>query len=120
MGNAAEVAGPFSLKLSHAEPGRPWLLVTGFSDSTWLGIRLPLDLTPFGGAGCSLRVAVDALTPGVTDANGEALVLLQVPNDRTLVGVPVHQQFAIHDPAANALQFVTSNAGQGTIGGQLF
>ena len=85
----------------------PHLLVMGLSDRQWLGLVLPLDLTPAGATGCSLyasqEILVGPLAPG-TDLQ------FAVPLFPYFVGATTHWQGLQIDPAlANSLSFASSN-----------
>ena len=49
------------------------------------------------------------------DANGEASSPVTVPSVPSLVGVVLYHQWLVWDPAVNALNVVTSNAGTATV-----
>jgi hypothetical protein len=78
------------------------LFVTGFT-------ALPgIDLTPIGLFGCSGFVSVDRIDI-VGAANGQADWNATVPNDAAIVGLHVHQQAIVDDPAG-PLGAAVSNA----------
>ena len=72
---------PFSVLLERALPTSPVIAVLGFSSSTWLGLVLPLDLTPFGAPQCTLLSSGHVLVPLVTTAAGAATQQFSVPAD---------------------------------------
>lgn len=105
------VGGPvigksFSIDLSQAKPSTIALLFLGRR------VNVPIRLAPT----CSIYAFPDfLLTAKLTDSKGEASTTVAVPNDSSLRGVRITTQWYIHD-AVNALQFVFSNGGEGTIG----
>lgn len=69
---------------SHA-PNSLGLLVVGFSNTTYLGAPLPIDLDPlFGTSGCDLHVSADALLP--VQANGAGAFGIGFPMPNVLGG----------------------------------
>jgi hypothetical protein len=102
--------------LSRANPNGLALHFTGFSDATWNGIPLPLDLTPFGAAGCRLLAPGTLIQTVPVDAGGNASAPLQIPASQVFCGARIIQQWLVVDPAANTLGLAFSNGGSGTIG----
>jgi hypothetical protein len=69
---------------SHA-PNSLGLLIVGFSNATYLGAPLPIDLDPlFGTSGCDLHVSADALLP--VQANGAGAFAFGFPMPAVLGG----------------------------------
>lgn len=91
------------------------VMFTGLSNTTWNGAPLPADLTPFGLAGCSALISLDAFSL-VASSAGNAQFQLAVPALAPLVGVRFYNQGMSFDLAANAAGLTLSNAGAGTIG----
>jgi hypothetical protein len=85
------------------------VLALGWSSTISSFGPLPLDLASYGAPGCFLRVATDlpALLLGVA---GTAAYSLHVPNSLSLLGLRLHTQALVADPAANALGIVASDA----------
>ena len=82
--------------------------VLGDSKTTWGSSTLPLDLTSLGMPGCSLNAS--PLFSGVlTNAAGQAGLLLPIPNFASLVGATLYAQGGVTDPDANLLGVVLSN-----------
>lgn len=76
---------------------------------TWLGLNLPIDMTPLGAAGCEWNVSIDASIPMSADATGWAWYpFLNFPNDPGIVGMKFYNQGLFLDPAANALGTVAT------------
>jgi hypothetical protein len=110
------IAGSFSLELSDAVANAPAVLMFGNSNTQWSTTSLPLTLQAFGAPGCDLLVALDITTTMLTDAGGEAALIVNVPNLTALLDVTFYTQFAVLDLAANAMGFAFSNGGEGVIG----
>lgn len=75
-----------------------------------IGTALDLDLAPFGAPGNRAYVLPFGHIGRVADAHGLARSTLAVPNAPVLVGTAASLQWAVFDPAANALGLATSNA----------
>lgn len=109
VGNAA-----FALELHGASPSAPFALVLG-ANPAWQ----PLDLTPFGIAGCTLEVDVLLNSAGTTTAGdilraeGTATIPLPIPNDPALSGGNVQAQAVIVDANAPRPLKVTLTNGLG-------
>ena len=82
----------------------PFLGVLGFSDGSWNGLPLPLDLGVFGMPSCTLHGSVDQTT-----FLGAATWSLGIPNATWLVGVQVWAQAMVLDPGSNALGALVTN-----------
>ena len=89
------------------------LLASGLDNQTYQGVALPFQLP--NAPGCDLLVSADVLDLASTDANGEASSPVTVPSVPSLVGVVLYHQWLVWDPAVNALNVVTSNAGTATV-----
>lgn len=74
------------------------------------GGALDVDLASLGAAGNRAYVDPLASTLRLADATGRARFSLAVPNTPALVGLPFSLQWAVFDPAVNALGIATSNA----------
>jgi hypothetical protein len=105
----------FHLRVSNLRPLSPGILLFGFSDTTWNGIPLPLDLAFLGMNGCNLLVSWD-LQLWFTPGGGSWDLPLTLPNDPTLAGLIFYNQAWVMDAKANALGVGTSNGGKGVIG----
>ena len=78
----------------------------GTSKTTWGGIPLPFDLTPLGGAGCSIYTDGAAVLPGQTDATGTLGRIrydVPIPADPSTNGVQLYTQSFVVDPTYNSL-----------------
>ena len=85
----------------------PYILVGGLSDQIWLGILLPLDLTPAGATGCSIYTSQEIQAGSYSAGMG---VQVTIPRDPTLVDGTLHWQALQLDFALQrALPLATSN-----------
>jgi hypothetical protein len=108
----------YDVELAEANKVSVAILFTGSSDQNAGGIPLPFDLAAVGAPGCKLLVSLQILLTTPTDQNGLAKVTLPLPNDKSLIGAKLFQQWAVVDPSANALGLAWSEGGKGTIGEQ--
>ena len=92
---------------------RPVVLVAGFSNTTWLGAKLPLDLSKYGLPGCKLHASVDRIFQGIASSNGLATVRTPVPAVRRLAGLSIYLQAFVRDQNG---RFAVSNGLQLTLG----
>ncbi|MCB9878184.1 MAG: hypothetical protein H6835_11350 [Planctomycetes bacterium] len=104
----------YDVTLADALPNTFAACVSGWSDSSYLGVPLPVALP--GAPACQMLVSLDSVETTVVDANGNSSKTIQVPNAQSLVGVDVYHQWAVLDLTANALGLVTTNGGHGTFG----
>ncbi|MHC4512905.1 MAG: hypothetical protein ACYTGW_15935 [Planctomycetota bacterium] len=107
----------FSIDVTKARPDSTTILVLGQSNSVWNTTKLPLDLTPYGAAGCRLLASQDFLLFTKTNAAGNASIKVPIPNDRTLIGATAFNQWAVDDPGANAWGLAFSAGGAIKVGG---
>ena len=98
----ADIGESYQLHLSRVAPGLIGLLGVGVSNTSWLGVPLPLDLGPVGMPGCELSVAPTTVIPAVTlptgPAEGAATVALPIPDEATLIGASVYAQWFVMNP----------------------
>ena len=106
----------FSVNLTQARANASAFLLHGLSDRSWSGVPLPFHLGPAGAPGCWLWCSGEIIRAAATNAAGATSIGLAVPNDRSLIGGVFFNDWLIHDPTANALQFVTSGGGRGRFG----
>lgn len=110
------LGGQFTTTLSRTAPNALAMLFTGFSDTNWAGITLPVDLTPLGAPGCRLLAPGTLIDVIATDAAGTASFTLSLPPSPVLCGSRIVQQWLVMDAPANALGIAFSNGGVGTVG----
>jgi len=103
----------------NAAPNSPVALLLGFSSSQWGSLKLPLDLASIAAPGCMLYSSVQRSFLGQSDASGNAVIQLPIPDDTGLIGFTYYSQFVAIDPSANFLGLTMSNAMVSTIGNPL-
>jgi len=91
------------------------IMMVGFSRTTSMFGALPLDLTTYGAPGCFGRVSPDA-TAFLIGAGNAASWLFGVPNDPSLMALPLFTQALVPDPGFNTLGAVFSDAAALIIG----
>lgn len=74
-----------------------------------LPLGTPFDLGPYGATGCQVEVDPLDQTFALADAGGEDYWQLNSPVSVAFIGLPIEQQLAVLDPAANALGIAVSN-----------
>jgi hypothetical protein len=111
-----QLGGTYNVDLFNSAPSALAILFTGSSNTSWLGIPLPLDLTPAGAPGCMLLASGTLFTTVVANGNGAGTQPLGLPNDPSLCGARLYQQWMVLDPGANMLGFAASNGGVATLG----
>ena len=93
-----------------AAPART--LYLGYSNASWMGVPLPLDLALLGVPGCFVNVSLD--TALVTGA--PAPVPVPIPRDPVLVGATTYyQDLLFGDPSGKLL--VTTRGAEMTLSG---
>jgi hypothetical protein len=91
-------------------------LAAGFSDRAIGAFNLPLDLAPFGMAGCTLYQDLVVLGLPCQLQGGTASQSLSIPNTASLASLRVFLQGWALLPGANAAGVLTSNALELTLG----
>ena len=112
---APSLGDPFNLSINNMPTaGGVYIMTLGTSVTidSQLGV-LPIDLGPLGAPGCPILSSVDSTFFQLQTA-GTATFTLPVPSLVGLLGQRFTNQAFVSD-AANALGFVASNAGIGTI-----
>lgn len=104
------IGASFNVNLTYARPSTSAFLFLGASNSTWLGIGLPVNLSLFGAPNCFLRVSGDVVASIPVGATGTGGFTLSIPNDTGLVGATVFAQYFVLDPPINTLDLVGSNS----------
>ncbi len=112
LGNAS-----FAITLANATGGSSALLALGASHISWLGVPLPIDLAPFGGAGCLLLASGDVLigapVSGSGAGGGTATVPTPIPASPSLSGGRAFAQWVPSEPILGGVR--TSNAASVTV-----
>lgn len=107
-----DVGGQVDVRVSGLPSQSAGWLFLGGSDTSWQGLRLPLDLRLFGFVGCRLYTSID-IQVAVGTGNGTVLQRYPVPNMGSLIGIDVYLQFA----ASASATVVFSNGGHVHVGG---
>jgi hypothetical protein len=108
----------FNPEFAAAPDDAPVLFVGSRSDS-WLGIPLPLDLTPIGAANCFVNISLDIVWPGAMTLgrSGTAtMFMFEIPNNTRLLGRDVLFQGARFGSPSNPARIVTSQGVHTRIG----
>jgi hypothetical protein len=107
----------FKVNLAQARKNTAAVLIFGTSNTNWIGINLPLDLTFLGAKGCFLRASMDLFLVGTAvGTTGASSVTVGIPNLTSLMGIKFHNQYFVIDPPANSFGLVFTNGGTGKIG----
>jgi hypothetical protein len=102
----------FQLHVSNLPLTAPTFLFFGVSDTSYLGLPLPLPLAGIGAPGCSVLSSAEQLH-FLTNVLGTAVWNVTIPN---FPGASFYNQAIVFDAAANPLGITTSNGGHGVIG----
>ena len=81
--------------------GQFGLLLIGFSNSSWQGNSLPLDLGPHGLPGCFLLTSPD-LNQFLASGLGQAGFSFTVPASPSLIATSTYFQYLVTDPGVAA------------------
>jgi hypothetical protein len=95
------------------------LSMFGFTNQTWNGASLPVNLAVVGAPGCLLRIDPAISYTVVTNGSGTGTFPVAFANNPSLIGALLYSQYLVLDPAANAFGFTVTNAVRTTIGGWL-
>lgn len=78
-------------------------LWSGFSNSQWQGVALPLDLAFLGFAGNQLLVSLDGPWPVLDLGTGRAEAEIPIPPAQALIGLDLHFQGFVFEPLSGEL-----------------
>ena len=92
----------FSIVLSRARPSAIAVLILGDSNTSWLGLPLPINLGFLGMPACSLSVAHGAAVVTATTAGGIEFIPAPVPQSAGLIGLTLYFQWYVVDPGPAA------------------
>ena len=99
----------FMLLLGGGPIDQPVILAMGFSNTLLGGtVPLPFDLSNLGATGCELLQSWDLGIPLRSNAAGQTLLTLLVPDDPTLDGGRLYWQWLCVDPPAKQLGLTVS------------
>lgn len=123
--NTPRIANPWTVTYGNLPADNELVMaVYGFSNTTWSGLPLPLDLGAIGLAGCNLLVSADAQVAELTVPNtipgdpASASTTINVPNPTSLIGVTVFVQGVLIDitPLGDIVLPATTPGGRAVIG----
>ncbi|MCB9881419.1 MAG: hypothetical protein H6834_06480 [Planctomycetes bacterium] len=109
------IGAQFRMLASNLPSNRQMIAWLGFSNTTWNGIGLPLDLTFLGMPACTALVALDIPFP-VPTLIGTTGFGIDIPDEPAAVGLTLYVQALVQDPTANAFGFTVSNGLEATLG----
>ena len=108
----AQFVGEWSMLNDHIP-----VMFIGTRTDHWLGLPLPLDLTPFGAPGCFVHISLDYALPQPLTLRGfYTHFQIEIPNDTRFLGGILYFQAARFRSVTNQLGLVTSEAWQTQIG----
>lgn len=110
-----QLGSNYTLSLSSGSFNGVGFIAHGFSNQQMLLGSLPLDLSPFGFAGCQLEVSADALSLLIL-VGGSASQSLAMPNSTALANLQLYSQAVVLDPTAPNGNGGLSNAVHGVLG----
>jgi len=113
-GSLPQLGSSFQIMVSNMPTTGAGLVTTGFSDSAYGSVPLPLDLGLFGAPGCTVLTSPDARNL-VLSSGGVAGLTLPIPNTTSLAGIGFFNQALVIDLPANGLGLTSSNARRGWI-----
>ena len=87
----------FSIGIANGIPNTAGLLILGTSNTSWGSIKLPLDLSPYGGKGCYLNVNFILNFSATLSQQGSAIVPQPIPNNPIFRNISVYYQWLILD-----------------------
>lgn len=87
------VGATMLLRSTNHAPNTPGVLVLGLSDTTWLGLPLPLSLDgPLGTSNCWLNVSGDATLAGLSSASAPSTLDFTIVPSPAFAGVRFYAQ----------------------------
>ena len=111
-GGSSRIGQVLNLDMTGGRPLFPAFAVTG----TTMGAPFPIDLTVLGAPQCSLYTNQFVVLATATSGTGTATIPMPIPNNPTLVGLMLFNQYGHLDPLANSLGFAFSNGGWFAVG----
>ncbi len=95
VGHAQVGTSNFSVTVSGTGANLPALVGWGLSNTTYLGLTLPLDLSVVGYPGCVLYNSLQGQINSFVGPAGTGSQVIPVPNDASLVNLPVYMQWLV-------------------------
>ena len=100
----------------NAPPFATASLMIADTNSDFLGIPLPIDLSGLGQFGCQMQIGQPVLVPTVIDSNGYKSIDLVIPDQSGLVGSHFYCQWVVNIPGFGFAGLGFSGAVDVTIG----
>ena len=101
-----------NVDMANGRPSFPAFAITG----TTIAPPFPIDLAGLGAPGCFLHTDQLVVLATATSGTGTATIPLPIPNNPTLMGLMLFNQYGHLDPLANTLGFAFSNGGWFAVG----
>lgn len=108
----------FRIDVRQARAGTIGAMFFGESDRNWAGGRLPYSLAAFGAPQCNLLTPPTIALSLSTNAQGQSMTLVPIPNIEALWGSYFFNQACVVDPQANGFGLVFTQGGKGVIAGR--
>jgi len=103
------IGNTVTYRVSNALAGTPSFMHIGLSNTNWLGIPLPFNLSLIGAPNCFAYIDQVITIGSTANASGVASLPFAIPFELSFVGVPHFVQWTTLDRAANRLGLTTSN-----------
>lgn len=113
-----QINDTFRVRIGQARASSSAVLFLGFSNVSWSGVPLPLDLAWLGAPSCAVLTSVDNVQTVRLDATGAGSHSYALPNSIYLLGLRFYNQALVADPGVNLFGFVATNGGAGLVGNQ--
>lgn len=113
-----EIGQALNYVLTQARSTSPFVMLIGASNTSIQGTPLPFNLAPFGASACYLNNDMLITLHGVTTGTGTSSRGFTVPLASQLITSKFFTQFAVFDPAANALGISMTGGLETRLGGQ--
>jgi len=104
-----------TLTCSSLRPNQVGMFLLGFSNTTGLGLPLPLDLGILDMPNCFARCSLDLTVP-LFQTTGSMQTTVSLPSVPTYLGFPLYAQVLAQDPGINPFEAVVSNGIALTVG----
>ncbi|MAG58160.1 MAG: hypothetical protein CMJ83_17885 [Planctomycetes bacterium] len=108
-GGPPRLGQPFTATLDGAPGLAVSFLLQGASNTSWLGVPLPIDLASLGQPGCFVLISPDTSHLAFVDPAGQASLSAVFPTNPAIVGSGAYLQWLVMTPSA-PLGFELSNA----------
>lgn len=103
------IGNTVTYRVSNALANAPSFMHIGLSNTNWLGIPLPFNLSLIGAPNCFAYISQVVTLGTAANASGAATLPFAIPFNTAFVGAPHFVQWTLLDTAANRLGLTTSN-----------